>query len=432
MTYHDSDIRLSTYFLVFFRMIGIYVHERVLCTAQEEEITYPKLNVGIDIFILQDAMDETLYRMYKSNDNYNIYILPADIEDGYGKQGIKYFDGDSNREILEKLISKLAEIDLHFSEEQEDLFTLAQIYSENMIMETVSGTRYFIPDQNNYRILCPHYDRAIEQIFDKDISDSSIFAKFAVAYLAYEFNFYGKRLNKVFYYDTGSILDLLLELREDERYWCSLELLIAQIYGDLLEAYDKAMHHYILVKRHRNNPFVSYKLGDIYKNQNMDLERALQRFNDAVEINPMYYRAIYQVGTCQLAMGKIVSAKKSFERMIAILEVKSQKDLLRPMEIEYLYKTYLRLGRIEYENYGDIYYALHRYKQAEKLWEKIVRKKGNEVINVTRCNAELLEEQYSHWVDACDISYVYEQIHMLYTSIGDEEGMQEYKLRMNY
>lgn len=430
LTYLDFDIRLPTYCMVFFRMIGVYVHERVICTNQEEEITYPELNVDIDIFILQDATDGILYWMYDNN-NVNLYVIPADSGDEYGKQGIRYSDSDSNQKILKELIKKIAKTDRDFAKDQKYLLMLADIYSKNMIMETVLGTRFFIPDQYNYRTLCPYYDRAIEQIYEEDISDSSIFTGFIVAYLAYELNFYGKRLNKVFFYDTDSILELLFELKEKEGYWCSLELLIAQIYGDLLEDYDQAMYHYSLVKQHRNNSFVSYKLGDLYKNQNLDLRMALRRFGDAVEINPMYYRAIYQVGSCQLAMGKVVLAKKSFERMIEILEVKSRKNLLRPIEAEYLYKTYLRMGRVEYEKYGDIYYAVHRYRQAEELWERIKNQKGSAMINAARCNRKLLEDQFIHWVSACNISYVYEQLHMLYTSIGDEEGVQEYELKMN-
>lgn len=311
----------------------------------------------------------------------------------------------------------------------DDLLLLAHIYDNNLLMEILLGTRFFIPNEFSYEQFCPNYIISIERIAkNQKIKGDSLFADFAMAYLAYEYNYYCKRLEKVFLYDVDSILDLIQELQlQVEGRWDSLVLLLAQINGDLLEKYDEALRYYLLVTDHSYNAFAWCKIGYIYKNHIGDFNRALNCFNNAVKINPLYYRAVYQVGTCQCTLRKRRSARDTFRSLVIILSDKDWEDVLRPMEVEYLYKTYVFLARIEYRIYGDIYRSIHWYQYAEELWLRTDADRGRDLIKQAKYNKRITEKQFARWVDANDVSVIRERIYSLYKSVEDEDGMQFYK-----
>lgn len=429
LTYFDSDIRYSTYFLLFFRMIGIYVHERVIRTEEEvaEKFLYQfdaTPDVEVDIFILRSAMDEIWLHQYANSKS--IYVIPESMKNVYGDMGVIYHKNESNKTVLKKLIVLMERRYSAFTGNLESLINLTNIYSEYNIMETIMGTRFFVPDKECYNMLCPKYEEAIDDLIFNDDFDS-IYTSFAKAYLAYEYNYYCKRMNEVFYYDTDNILEVVRELEEIKgNYWCSLELLLGQIYGDLLEKYSQAVSYYSKVIRKRKNAFACYKIGYIYKCRNKDYHSAMHYFNEALEINPMYYRALYQVGICKYNMNKMDEAKRYLEELMDILETKLDCDVLRPMEVEYLFKTYIILANMEYKKYGDIYHSFFRYTQAELLWERIRKDLGGNLIRVSHCDSKLLKKQFRQWIKKANISEIRSQKLWLSENDDNMNGMLGY------
>ena len=217
-----------------------------------------------------------------------------------------------------------------------------------------------------------------------------------------------------------------LEGRIDGR-WDSLTLLIAQIYGDLLEKYDEALRYYLIVTDHSYNAFAWYKIGYIYKNCFKDYKRAFNCFSNAVKINPLYYIAVYQLGTCQYTLREEHKVRGTFFKIVSILSDKDQEIILRPMEVEYLYKAYIFLAQMEYRIYGDIYCSIHWYQMAEELWVETDEYRGRVLIKEAKYNKKIIEEQFAQWVASNDVSIIRERIYSLYKSVEDEEGMQEYK-----
>ncbi len=428
LTYFNTEICFSTYFLIFFRMIGIYVHERVFRVDEEDKYVYDKENEDIiNIFIIRDKLEqEKLYPYVRIE---GIFLISETVENIYGEKVVIYNEESSKLWILKKIIGCLAEDYEEFNRGLSDLLLLAHIYDNNLLMETFLGTRFFIPDIVSYKKFCPRYIRSIRRIANnQEIKGDSLFADFAMAYLAYEYNYYCKRLEKVFLYDVDSILDLIQELQaQADGRWDSLVLLIAQINGDLLEKYDDALRYYLLVTDHSYNAFAWYKIGYIYKNHIGDYKRAFNCFNNAVKINPLYYRAIYHMGSCQYTLREEHRARVTFLKFISILSNKAQENVLRPMEVEYLYKTYLFLARMEYRIYGDIYRSIHWCRKAEKLWLRADADRGRNLIEHVKYNKKIIKEQFAQWVAANDVSPIRERIYSLYKSVEDEEGVQEYK-----
>lgn len=428
LTYFNTEICFSTYFLTFFRMVGIYVHERVLQVNEENKYIYDKEDEDIiNIFIIRDKLEQE--KLYPYMKNKGIFLL-SDALRVFDEEKVVIYDEESSKLwILKKIIGCLAEDYEEFNRGLSDLLLLAHIYDNNLLMETFLGTRFFIPNKFSYKHFCLRYMRSIERIANnRKITGDGSFADFAMAYLAYEYNYYCKRLEKVFLYDVDSILELIQELQaqSDDR-WDSLVLLLAQINGDLLEKYDEALRYYLLVTDHSYNAFAWYKIGYIYKNHIGDYNRALNCFNNAVKINPLYYRAVYQMGTCQYTLRKRHKARDAFYNLVAILLDKDWENILRPMEVEYLYKTYVFLARMEYRIYGDIYRSIHWYQDAEELWMRADADRGRSLIEQAKYNKKIMKKQFALWVELNDISVIREQIYSLYKSVEDEEGMQLYK-----
>lgn len=266
LTYYDTDIRLSTYLLNFFRIVGIYVDERIITELEDEEQIEEKILefLGINIVIVCPEMNYDVFSYYDIFDE-NIYLMKEEeniqIENKEGT--ILFSENASEQEILKILISKLAERDETFEEEVDALIELAEIYERHSLREAMLGTRFSIPHKKHFTKFCDKFMKAIDEIYTITEYAISDFAQFSIAYLAYEYNYYCKRLKRGFWYDVDSILIYMDDLQDEvDEEWISLDLLYAQIYGDLRKDIDHAFEYYSdIVDMSDYNAFAWYKMG---------------------------------------------------------------------------------------------------------------------------------------------------------------------------
>lgn len=432
MTYTDTDIFLSTYILTFFRMTGIYVYERVECEdVQTQKIMiYPEVSFDIEIFILNDSdskfaispntivinMCEKESRYY--NENLNIIYLEAD---------------DSPKICMEKLLECLCNSYDQFGMEKKCLLCLLELYDQYNIMETILGTRFFAPDQDIYREVCVNYRKAVQRIYEINCGESK-FLMFANVYLAYEYNYYCKRLKEVFLYDVNSILGILNDLASgSDEQWNDLDLLYAQVYDDLLEKYREASVYYAKAAEKGYNAFACYKMGNIWKREYGDPITALKYFTKAVDINPNYYRAIYKMAECYVSLQNIEEAKCQYMRIVQILQTRCYKQILRPMEIEYLYKTYKNLAKVERNDFNNINGAISYYENAEYLWNQIYDKQDSYGFcfgfknAIRKTYSDIINNQYKLLKEKLKISQIYDNLCTLYSQISNHEKAKIYE-----
>lgn len=432
MTYTDTDIFLSTYILTFFRMTGIYVYERVECEdAQMQKLMrYPEVSFDIEIFILNDSdskfeispnaivisMCEKESRYH--NENFNIIYPEAD---------------DSPKVCMKKLLEHLCDSYDQFGMEKECLLYLLDLYDQNNIMETILGTRFFAPDEDIYHEICVNYSRAVQKIYELDC-DGSKFLMFAYVYLAYEYNYYCKRLKEVFLYDVNSILDILNDLASgSDEQWNDLDLLYAQVYDDLLGEYREASMYYAKAAEKDYNAFACYKMGNIWKGEYKDPITALKYFTKAADINPNYYRAIYKMAECYVSLQNIEEAKCQYMRIAQILQTRCHKQILRPMEIEYLYKTYKNLAKIERNDYNNINGAISYYENAVYLWNQIYDKQDSYDFcsgfknAIRKTDSDIINKQYELLKEKLKISQIYDNLCTLYSQISNHEKAKIYE-----
>ncbi len=434
LTYFDTDICLPTYILTFFRIIGIYVYEKIIYHDQRKILgEYPEFPFDIEIVIIgnsnlksviaQNAIAQNAIILNScinevNNNNEYVNIINVDLH-------------DTPKDSMKKLLICLCDMYDQFNMEKESLFNLLDLYDENEIMETILGTRFFAPDKKIY--FYDNYCKAVAEIRRKVYNFStSIFVKFTFVYLAYEYNYYCKRLKKVFLFDVNSMLNILDELAQKSKgQWSDLELLYAQIYDDLLEKYREASVFYAKAAEKGYNAFACYKMGNIWMREYKDIVTALRYFTKAVEISPCYYRAIYKMAECYYSLQNNEKAKLQYIRIVKILQERSIKQILRPMEVEYLYKAYKNLAKIDRNCFNNISGAISYYEKAENLWNRIYD--SSESFNsgfkkaIQKHNSEKIDLQYYLLKEKLKIEQIYNNLETLNSQILKNEKAIKYE-----
>jgi len=425
LTYLGEDIRPAKYIVSFFRIAGVYVYERIIYSNDKVKPDFPSFDMDINIIILgQNYVDELIER-YGTEDT--VFILMSDR---------KVIDKDciigkdkKNIGILEDLIKLLSKKYTQFDIEKNALSSLAEIFESNHLAETLLGTRYFLPDKIIYSMLCPNYEKAIEDISNKlkeDIEESikGNFLWFAMAYIGYEYNYYCKRLKQGFLFRPDNLLEITEELREGYNgNWKSLLLLQAQIYDDLEGKVKKAYELYAETADSAYNAFAWYKMGNIWQKNYKDSAIALEHFKKAVNINPSYYRAIYKLAECEYMLENFNISETLYKRVIELLQNNYAKGILSPLDIEYLYKSNFNIARIEVTQYGDIFEAIRIYKWIEELWERILDDTSvNNIcfiyIFVSEFNEKILTNLYQVLKNKLDVNNVKEERNSLESTIA--------------
>lgn len=444
LTYYDTDIRLSTYLLNFFRIVGIYADERIITELEDEEqIEDKELEfLGINIVIVCPEMNYDEFSYYDIFDE-NIYLLKEEdniqIEDNEGI--ILFSEKEDELKTLKNLISKLAERDEIFEDEEEALIELAGIYERHSLKEAMLGTRFSVPHEKNFKLFCKKYMKAIDDIYTITEYEYSNFAKFSIAYLAYEYNYYCKRLKRGFWYDVDSILSYIDDLQDEaDEEWISLDLLFAQIYGDLRKDIDHAFEYYSdVVEISDYNALAWYKMGTMIEKKYEDYNTAIEYYESAIEINPYYIPALYKNALCCFKMGELSEARNLYINLSDVLDKRQEQKILRPKEIWYLFQTYVHLAEIEWVQYGDAGFSLYWYEEAEQLWNNIISEDGDDFYT------HFVEEMYGNNDGKLLISFenlkscldlkmieVYERIIALNEYLENTEVVTQYKSKLDY
>lgn len=426
LTYVDSDIRPAKYLISFFRVIGIYVYERIILGSNNEKTKFPQIDLDINIVILGSDMAKELIEQYGTENTF--FILMRDgkvLDDNYVVIG----KDKTNNDILTCLLDVLSNKYLQFSSEKKNILKMAKIFENNKLAETILGTRYFPPDENIYDKLCLNYEKAINEISDYILEDKKEnikgnFLWFAMAYLGYEYNYCRKRLKLGFLYRPDNLLEIVDELQEGYNgRWSSLFLLKAQIYGDLKEKARKAYEIYDEATPGEYNAFAWYKMGSIWQQLYKDEIIAARHFKQAMRINPSYYRAVYKTAECYHMLRRFRESETLYKRVIILLTNNYNKGILSPMDIEYLYKANINIAKIEATQYGDIFEAIRIYNALELLWRQIINDSDEEdicssYISISELDSNILTELYQELKNKLEVKDIIKERYLLENMIS--------------
>lgn len=405
LIYRSTNTNPSVVISLFLKMIGIYIFERFLDYGMEEEQSiydiFPNIRKERETSQMEETwvsdgricIVETIDDIYSLLDLSrrlrialeNCIVVSSVQDDALNKylgsiDGIKCIVYSNEQKLLDEIIEVLP-----FEEEEKSLLHEAvNVYCANSAWQVTLNGRYFYPadTQERYKAVTGRYQTVIDALRQK-LNESGInlgdnkgcYVQYAICNLAYEVNFYGLRSNRSEMYFQDSIIKPLLQLMRalssDNKFRNSVQLLLTQIYEDLLKETNIAYENYLTLCREPYSAFVYFKKANYWKDFGSKPERALQYYEQSVARFPQYYQAWFNMGVCCAGLGYYGDAMAAFQNVKRILGKKRRASVLRPIETEYLYKAYCCCGDIWYNHFGNPHAAIKEDMVAETIWSEI-------------------------------------------------------------
>ena len=291
-------------------------------------------------------------------------------------------DGGKMGGILEYILNGFERLGLLEGKRYKDLCALRNVFLGSDYVRTVMLSKYFFVLEEeqwveNMKEGYRRVVRAIQRTCANTLNEEAkefYHLRFALINTAYEANLYCKRNEKPPIYSSEEIVDIANNLKNKsgnllER---SIETLMAQMEMNLFidgsGVYDR------LIELCRNdtlvNAYVYFLKGNFEIEVENNLELASKYYANAIARFPEYYRAWYQLGLCCYKKGELERARKAFYNVVKILTVRYEGNVLRPMEVEYLFNSCVMCGKIQ-ESYSAYKSALRHYNMAKSVWYSI-------------------------------------------------------------
>lgn len=429
-TYLEPGMKYSKYLISFFRMIGIYTYERILRDNEGNTLDYSGVDLSnlIPVFLVADNPEPFLeYREQGA-----CYLVEEGVKWPDGENVLFYKNTESNREVLQHILDLLSKEQEQFAKEQEDLVFLADVFEECHITETLMGTRYYYaaPEKDLFA-LCQNYDKAVDQILDalhreSDSKNARHFLRFALIYLAYEYDYYCSGMNRGFLFDAKELLSLASDLTDTTGFWVGPYLLIAQIYGDLRKKPGTALEYYESLSNSRPYlAFAWYKRAKIIQ-EHYGAKKALELYQKAITVCPGYYRANDKVAECLLEAKKNPEAQLQYFQTCGLIGYRDLLSGLNPVDVRYLFFLYIEIAKIKARAVKDYDAALKYCIAAEDLYERL-NQIAKSYSNFSGLNEEILKVLFRGSIDKSEVADLFDKIAALYDQVGEEEKAFAYK-----
>lgn len=456
-TYNSTDIELSVFLLLYLRMNGIFVYERFLdfeVVAQNrllnmfsglDEIKRPKSfnQYDMELFAICNEQDFLEFHKYQYTNKMPI-IISGSWKKKYEQELNARWTIDCDRtgmntnQLLYDLVDSMWENGLITQKKRTALKSTADVYCKNQVMKLSFKAKYFYTTEdeyqyeditNNYKIIYHNLMKKLRQMENSWGNEASINLQYAVLNMAYEGTLYARRNNKRFMYSPESIINVcrvLLKKKDTQMlFGDSIYLLIAQVYDDLLQDTKEAYSNYMKTCKDYNS-YAYYRKAVLLINAERNYDTAINYLIRSVLIYPNYYRAWHMLGISYSRLNRWKEAVQSFENMEVILLGKVEENLLRPMEIEYLFKAACECGDIYYRKLYDVHRALREYLFAETIWHAIDSSKFFAIIGMSK------EEQIAFKIrmkNELNINRVYSKLSDLYRETGNVEKAVQYLIK---
>lgn len=382
--YDSLDIKPKVLLSHFLHYLGFYVEEIT-------GITKPSNVYSIaDIYIISNYFMEnkssTLNDVRKEK---TILICKDGWEINNGKvYGINYEKynqkgGNGDKECLNKLVSYLIEIlsnqsrigdllsvgILKLGSKMKDVISL---YSQEEILQLMLYNRCFYKQYNLCKIALEKYKTFITKLEQLQGQSHNDLINYIITYAKFELNLICKKNSKIYYYPVDELNDTCLKLLNRYPENEQIRILQADIHFEIEDRWAWAANEYGDVHLF-HCAYANYKRGRILRNYAQDYESAYILESYAVKIKSDYFAAWYQIAMCLEVEGRYSEAIDALERICEILNKKYQKHLLAPIELEYLYKTTIKIVQIS-EVYLNNYMVAQAYEQAaDRLKKEVYR-----------------------------------------------------------
>lgn len=403
-TYTSSEVCPSVYLLLFFRMTGIYMYERYFdsdiekqellldCLSTRADGSRESAHADYDLELFYITNSEELEKYVSVGNDISrkrVIVCTKEIAEMVCQRlhidvgDLVVFQGVGMESLLLMTILNYVKVrDIISFNELQDLESCLLLYQRYRVWELSMEGRFFYAlsrHDNECEVLRGRYAVASKQCFEQIMKNggwenkATLHQQYAFLNLAYEGNLYCIRSGISQIYTKGSLAEMcsnLVERQEDKNWRECFCLLAAQVFDDLLKDYNRAIEYYMECCNDFN-AYAYYRKGIIFQEHTTDFEKMLKYFEISVCIYPEYYRAWYQLGRCYMRQDRYREALEAFRNVRRILEAKLNEDVLRPMEIEYLFKAQNQCAYICNKVHGNLGQAVIENRLAVKTWKTI-------------------------------------------------------------
>lgn len=373
--YNSIDIKPSVLIRHFARYLGLYVEEN----PAQKSVDNSSL---ADIYIISDEYfgEKDTFLDVPFEDK-TILVL----KDGYRTDDTRvkavYYNDGPEKMFLEKLFHMVCDLVVTYQMEPvlmtqrntdyiEIIDYVIDAYVSNNIMQASLFNRCFYKEKNLYQMAINKYKHFISDIdHGFDMFRHSDLLEYVLIYAKYEINLICKKNIKQMEYLIESILDPCEDLLGKHPGNEELYLLKADIQLELQDRWLWACDDFA-ESRIAHCAYAQYKRGKIFNLYLEEYDNAEYLLKRAVRKKKDYVYAWYQLGVCYDAQARYHKAIEAFDKILDVLRDKYFKNLLAPMEMEYMYKAAMRIAVVYKTRLGD-YVSAYAYNDfAESIRKK--------------------------------------------------------------
>ncbi len=457
-TYNSIEVETSIFVFLYLRMSGIYVSERYfnleprVCHKmlralpdREEQQSQPAYDqYDMDLYLICSEEDFREFQDYGYTEKAIVLVSKGNwcqaYQEGFNKKQTVYYQQDSFKDtLLTELLACMKANRLISQRMHAALTKIAEIYCNNNMMELSFRAKYFYTaeDDQQYEEIAKQYDTIVTELFQALGSmvqgwgnTSYIHLQYAALYIAYEGDLYSIRNQKPFLYTAESIANVckVLLSQKDIVFMLgdSINLLTAQVYGDLMQNTNNAYEYYLAACK-EYSAYAYYKKATYLMETEGNYAKVIKYLTRSLEIYPCYYRAWHILGICYVELEKWEKALQAFENLNIILAPRLQRNVLRPMEIEHLFKAAHQSGDILFLHIQHAPRAIEQYLFAERIWKNIDE---TEFLGIVYSSSQMQEEIKERMKRELNIDTVYHRLSEIYQRLGDKEKAEYYLNRI--
>lgn len=347
--YPSTEISHSLSIILFFRLVGVYVYEMYTDIDIIESNNEAILSSDAVVYLRCDKVD-TISSDYLEKKFYIVDCQP----------GVK----QSEYSFISPILQYFFENNIIDDDEYVDLDAALTVFDKcykQYIEATLLGKYYFEQKSDNFfaHIYREYIElgRGFAEILKRKSiplwgNHNYIHCRYAFINIFFEMDLFCKKNNKDYYMDIDSMINVCSHIEKEENNYIgnSFKMLRAQIYDNLSENISDAFQLYVDCCNNCYDSYVYFcKAEMMYKKK--ELDRAVHYYKQSTSIYPQYYRAWFKLGICYLEIDKsntyCKEAYDCFKKVNRILANKAKNNLLRAIEYEYLFNSYINIINID-------------------------------------------------------------------------------------
>ena len=385
---HNKDGDVEGIFLFeFFSLIGCIVNDYMVPDNEDLRSELPtgyELNLFIGISEQEIQTEEKYYylkRLIDESQAERIYYVPLFrtekekiMKRCRAKSALKeivprLYRDDKDSKCFNKLIQYYTDYDMFFYLHNAWLLSFMKEYYPVYGKKTDTWEVQNAGIRGAFEYLSNGYMKLRDSF--SSIEETPFYYQYALLNLKYQLNKLDGLTGNSRIFRTANMLSLLGELGKKYSF-IKINYLAGRMCSADIGHYWEAKGYFIRAVNQLQDKYPEMKVGDFvfygfgsnYEKQKKNMKEANKWYELAYDANPFSYRALYKVAKKHMKNGNSDLAVDGFHQIIHILLNGYSSSQLMPKQQLYIYKSYVMLG--------DIFYEEEKYNLASRAYERAI------------------------------------------------------------